>query len=129
MDFRHQFSDFGLWTSDILQTSDCSLHCQTLYRCQTSKVSDNLFVTQQKQTYICNQISSRNTSSYMLWGSGELLIYGDRYHADHFRQTSDSFQTYGRLQTNFGQTLDVRILLQTLDLGQTSNIRLRILDF
>ena len=29
VDFRHQFSDFGLWTSDILQTSDCSLHCQT----------------------------------------------------------------------------------------------------
>ena len=35
-DFRHQFSDFGLWTSDILQTSDCSLHCQTSYRRQTS---------------------------------------------------------------------------------------------
>ena len=38
VDFRHQFSDFGLWTSDIglLQTSDCSLHCQTSYRHQTS---------------------------------------------------------------------------------------------
>ena len=33
------------------------------------------------------------------------------------------FQTYDRLQTNFEQTSDVRLLLQTLDLGQTSNIR------
>ena len=65
----------------------------------------------------------------MLWGSGKQLINGDRYHADHFRQTSDSFQTYDRLQTNFGQTSDVRLLLQTLDLSLTSNIRLRILDF
>ena len=36
VDFRHQFSDFGLWTSDILQTPDFSLPCQTSYRCQTS---------------------------------------------------------------------------------------------
>ena len=36
VDFRHQFSDFVLWTSDILQTSDYSLHCQTSYRRQTS---------------------------------------------------------------------------------------------
>ena len=26
--------------------------------------------------------------------------------SDHFRQTPDSFQTYDRLQTNFGQTSD-----------------------
>ena len=37
----------------------------------------------------------------MLSGSGERLISGDRYHADHFRQTSDSFQTYDKLHTNF----------------------------
>ena len=43
--------------------------------------------------------------------------------------TSNSFQTYDRLQTNFVQTSDVRLLLQTLDLGQTSNIRFWILDF
>ena len=57
------------------------------------------------------------------------MINGDRYHADHFRQTSDSFQTYDRPQTNFGQTSAVRLLLQTLDLGRTSNIRLRTSDF
>ena len=58
----------------------------------------------------------------MLWGSGELLINGDRHHADHFRQTLDSFQTYDRLQTNFGQTSDVRFLFQTLNLGQGRNV-------
>ena len=47
--------------------------------------------------------------------------------------TSDRLRTilgtYDRLQTSFGQTSDVRLLHQTLDLGQTSNIRRRILDF
>ena len=43
------------------QTSNCGLRTdfrrQTSYRRQTSEDSDNLFVTQQKQTYICSQIS------------------------------------------------------------------------
>ena len=67
-------SDFKLWTLDIsFQTSDCGLRTyfrrrivafivrhRTYVKLQTQD-SDNLFVTQQKQTYICNQISSRNT--------------------------------------------------------------------
>ena len=94
------------------------------------KDSDNLFVTQQKQTYISKQTSSRNTLQYMLLGSGELLINCDRYHADHFRQTSDSFQTYHRLQTDF------RSQTPTSDFGpwpdfehQTSDFGLLTLNF
>ena len=62
-----------------------------------------------------------------------IKINGDRYNADHFGQTLDSFQTSGRLLTDFRQTSNrLRTsdsYLRTLDLGQTSNIKLQILDF
>ena len=58
----------------------------------------------------------------MLGGSVELLINGDRYHVDHSRQTSDSFQTYDTLQTNFGRMSDSYFRLWT-------SARLRTSDF
>ena len=55
VDFRHQFSDFVLWTSDILQTSDYSLHCQISYRRQTSDSKTRLIYlshNKNRHTYV-----------------------------------------------------------------------------
>ena len=60
----------------------------------------------------------------MLLGSGELLINGDRYHADHFRQTSDSFQTYDRRRQ-----ISDRRQAPTSDFGPRPDFEHQISDF
>ena len=125
-DFVHQTS---LWTLDIsFQTLDCGLRTYFRRRILAFIVrlrTDVKLRTQKLGQFICH---TTKTNIHMLPNKlkKNIIIYIMRIRRPALRSmviaimqtTSDSFQTSDRLQTNFGLTSDVRLLLQTLDLAR-----------
>ena len=65
----------------------------------------------------------RTNNNFFSGEAEALLINGDRYHADHYRQPSDSFQTSDKLRTDF------RRQTPTSDFGPRPDFEHQDLDF
>ena len=141
MDLRHQFSDFGLWISDMLQTSDFSLQCQTSYRCQTSNSkTQTIYLSHNKNkvTYVTKKAKKKYIIIYVMRIRRLALI---SMVIAIMQTTSDRLRTVFKLRTDLGQTsdklqTDFRCQTPTSEFGprrgfehQTSDFRLLTLNF